>query len=72
MMYRPFARIAQVITLPSRPMPIVEVKRPGLVIEVPFVRLGLRTRSAEKRSTSKEILAVHAQETRRGVRRCVL
>lgn len=75
--HRPFARVAQVIVLPARASRAATVERegrePAAVIEVPFVRMGLRPRrGADRRSTSREIQDVLAEETRRGVRRAVL
>jgi hypothetical protein len=72
LVHNPFAGLAQVIA-PSR-LPVIlppPVKR-AITIAVPLERLGLRTRSAAKRSTSREIQAVLAEETRRGARRSVL
>lgn len=75
LVHNPFARLAQVLTFvpaPSRPQTILPPRPGAVVIPVPFVRLGLRTRTAAKRSTSRDIAAIHAEETRRGSRRSVL
>jgi hypothetical protein len=74
--HNPFAHIGRIVT-PRVASPVRLVERPPVVapsnvIEVPFVRLGLLPRTADRRSTRKEIEAVRMQETRRGVRRCVL
>jgi hypothetical protein len=79
LVHRPFSKLAQVITLPTERrlsaatrLPVIGAPR-GALIEVPFVRLGIRPRDATKtRSTSKEIEDVRAMETRRGARRSVL
>jgi len=75
LVHNPFARLAQVVTLVTAPSRLTTILPPppnAVVVPVPFVRLGLRTRNATKRSTSREIAAIHAEETRRGSRRSVL